>query len=700
MNIKTLEIHAWDLIRNRNDYSTFEVIALPEVFALGKSSIKFRVRDGSLLKDSAINFIAEDYYGSRINYDVLDFIDENSCRIISIDITKKTSAGISRIAFYGTHPNGKYVAMILEVPVDKSDVVSNAPLFVSAPTINITEFSASITELEVPQIEDENDVSGNTLVDDPTYTSNTRRRFVDIDAGDMTYVTSKNTSGGRVDTDVSNRFQEMSYLDDGGRVVVSGKVLYMDSSETFIRTSNNTFNRSMVGGRLDLKSYSTNILEVLSDTHVKVYPPFGYRNDGDLDFPIPSFDIGSGSIRIEYNDDIITNTGSAVEESFIKMQFDGITPSSGDLRTIEILGKAVGSLDSSKVIAEISIDNQSVLVDEGRIFIDPLEGGRFGRIGSDLLDFEFDSYWATNSIVASVNAPKSSNFTRGVVLDISSSGDPKISTIGSYRFREKSIYKLTAKFNVVSNASGSNSIYVTIPNRSVRINERDKLPNNYNTFLSSRGISNDEVLFTRSIESGSVVVDELFEFNGDDDGQVEVHFDSKDTIIQMEYIDIEIDSETHRPCNSYTAIIPLKGLLRNSEYNFNTKFKSSHGLYSNTEVGVNGFKVVGQDVISSGSFQTLSYDSGSGELSISGGNSVVIRPGGGSLGDLHEVLYFTGSASTTWSSVHSLGKIPSINIFTLDDGVYTHGRSTIADATTTSVSVEFRYAQRGFLVLN
>lgn len=699
MNIKTLEITAGEIIRNRNDYSIFEVITLPEVFALGKSSIKFRVRDGSLLHNSAIGFIAEDYYGRRINYDVLDFVDENACRIIALDITKKTSAGIARVAFYGMMPNGRNAAMILQVPVDKSDVVAVAPMYVKSPTLTITEFSASVVGLEIPQVEDESDIGGSTFFDDPTYSSGTRRRFVDVNLGDTEYITSKNTAGGRSDTDVSKRFQELSYLDDGGRVVISGNTFYMDSSETFIKSSNSVFTRNMVGGRLTLKSYTTNIVEVLSDSYIKVYPPFGYRNEGGADFPLDSFSIPSGSVRIEYNDAVVTDTGSLVKESFLKMRFDGINPDSGDLSGIEVLGKAVGSMNPPQVLTDVGITKQSVLVDDTRVFIDPETGGRFGKIGSDLLDFEFDTYWTTTAVTASINSPKSLNFARGVVLDMAT-GDSKITTVGSYGFRKGSIYRLSAKFNIVSAADDQNSIYITIPDREVRTNEREGLPNNYNEFLLGRGVLDSEVIFAKSLTSGSVVVDELFEFTGDDDGQVEVLFDSNRSVIQMEYIDIEVDSERHRPCDSYVAIIPLKGQPTNSEHNFTARFKSSHGLYSNTKVDVGGFMVTGQEVSVSGSIQTLTYDSGSGELTISGGNTVIIRPGTTGIDDAHEILYFTGSASTTWSSSHSLGKIPSIDIFTLDDGVYTHGRSTITTSTTSNVTVEFRYPQEGYLVLN
>ena len=702
MKIKTLEITAGHIIRSQFDYSIFEVITLPSVFALGKSAIKFRVRDGSLMQDSAIGFVAEDYYGRRISYDVLDFVDENACRIVAIDITKKTAAGISQIAFYGTMPSGKYAAMILKIPVDKSDVVAIAPMYVKAPAIILTEISASVVNLEIPQIEDESDLSGGTMIEDPTYPMGTRRRYVSLDMGNAEYQTSSNTSGGRNSTDVSKRFQTLSYLDDGGRVAIAGKVLYMDSSETYIKSQYKIFTRDMVGGRLVFKEFETNIIEVLSDRCIKIFPPFGYTDTESTSQAAKLSDF-SGIVSVEYNDDVITDTTGSVVEGFLKIEYEGINPDSGDLSTIEVLGKGVGSLNPPQVIADIPIASQSVLIDEGRDFVGADSGGRFGKIGSDLLDYDFFTYWVETGIDVSVNSdPKkgrTTGFHRGVALEMMSE-QSKIATVGSYRFRKGSVYRLTARFSIVENVKNDNSVYITIAGKDVRTNEKVDLPHNYNEFIANQGIKNTEVIFAKSVNSGSIVVDELFEFNGTDDGQVEVHFDASASVVQMEYIDIEVDSENHRPCNTYTAIVPIKGLLNSAEYNFTSKFKSSHGLYSNTEVEVNGFMVSGQESqIPSGSLQTLAYDSGSGELSISGGNTVIIRPGAAT-GDANEILYFTGSASTSWISSHSLNKIPSIDIFILNDGLYSHGRSTIVESSTTDVSVEFRYPQRGFLVLN
>jgi len=64
--------------------------------------------------------------------------------------------------------------------------------------------------------------------------------------------------------------------------------------------------------------------------------------------------------------------------------------------------------------------------------------------------------------------------------------------------------------------------------------------------------------------------------------------------------------------------------------------------------------------------------------------------------DIHSRYNFT-SASTVWEAIHNIGKIPSLQCFTID-GEQMEG--DVLENTTTKFRVEFNYDQAGYVILN
>ena len=333
----------------------FRITEFPERLTAGKNLIKLKGHPTNLRIGSYLNIEILDYNGDPIYYEVVDYLDEDKSRIISIYIYDDTSPGTANITLVGelNEINGQPVPQqwqgVTNVKwsrtVEINPTISNDTeiIFNSVP-------SASLTEQVGVQL-------------DRTYPGN--QQFPTYTTGTVRYFSYNNIPAFEIQGGLFTKEME------GGTVTVSSPT---NPTPTPQYTPSTTI-------------YKTTVRKVLSDSLMLLDDNFRVASSQSISTHIyTQFDYSSFSITYEA-DPVYTPTQNS--ESFANISLFGLEPATGDVSRIKIFLNGNGSIGTWEQINDIELEENELFIDEANVFPD-------FEIGLFTSQSVIDTYWETN----------------------------------------------------------------------------------------------------------------------------------------------------------------------------------------------------------------------------------------------------------------------------------------------------------------
>ena len=333
----------------------FRITEFPERLTAGKNLIKLKGHPTNLRIGSYLNIEILDYNGDPIYYEVVDYLDEDKSRIISIYVYDDTSPGTANITLVGelNEINGQPVPQqwqgVTNVKwsrtVEINPTISNDTeiIFDSVP-------SASLTEQVGVQL-------------DRTYPGN--QQFPTYTTGTVRYFSYNNVPAFEIQGGLFNKEME------GGTITVSSPVNLTPTPQYTPGTT----------------TYKTTVRKVLSDTLMLLDDEFRVASSQSIFTHIyTQFDYSSFSITYEADPVYIPTQNS---ESFANISLFGLEPATGDVSRIKIFLNGNGSIGTWEQINDIELEENELFIDEANVFPD-------FEIGLFTSQSVIDTYWETN----------------------------------------------------------------------------------------------------------------------------------------------------------------------------------------------------------------------------------------------------------------------------------------------------------------
>lgn len=667
----------------------FRVLDFPDRLYVGKNSFRISGNPDNLVKGSKIYIDIVDANGNIIYHEILNVVNKDQSRTVVAYVYTDTPTGDATIYIAGrvgadprtgmaigysnspSDPDYKDVPNIMWI--GKSAVVSNKQnntevFFTKEPKVYFSETLAEFKDI--------NDSSRST-----TLTYQQSASYMSMKSRPMP----KQFSGGSVFNDEyvdgSERLKRIPIVDSENKLVESqeSKQLPEYTALTTIESSNNIFNRSMVGGSirvtnisvdaiapkdsvsiLGVNDYSASIVKVISPTIAQVDRPFiqTYRyksTDGtQKDIVLNTF-VNQPSWSIDYYDNNKQLIGLKTSESFVNLEFVDLEPAAGTVDRVNISYKPVGTIGDFTDLGDYRIKTQNILIDPIAYNLTLDQGLVNKEIGFPESSAEVSLYWTANAhATASILNFKFDDvmISNGIRCDWVNAQENAYVTIkpsDSYSIMsaKNTEYKLKFSTAFISNSDWASPFLDVYISGSTTVS--DIIPQRY----SPNPIKNPELgtyIGTVTSKKGILQESEMF-FITKERKPIKPIFVLRSGDVRIGQISIQPRKEIGFSPNHAKFKIPLSQLTKSAELIFNFQYLNSDGAEANLNTTVYGLIFTGSDgaeplpsgIISSSKLDIHEFVSTSSpsktQLSISDGGEMVLY--GATQSFMSSPMYYT-----------------------------------------------------------
>ena len=335
-----------------NSPDVFQITEFPTQLTGGKNLIKLKGHPDNLRIGSYLNIEVLDYNGDPIYHEIIDYLDEDKSRIISIYVYEETSAGEAIVILTGElkQINGQLVPQEWEgiTNVRWSRTIQVNPTLSNKSEI-IFETVPEVTLIEQIGVQLDRVYPNNTQY--PTYSTGTVKYFSYNSQPAIEIL------GGVFSKDMEN-----------GTITVTTPINPLPTPQYTI--SNNT--------------YTSTIKKVLNETTILLDSEFVVASSQSLSLHLyTSFDYSAYTLNYEASPTYIPTENS---ESFAFFDIVGLEPATGDIDRIKIFLNGAGSIGTWEIINDIELIEQELFIDTSSVYPD-------FKIGEFTSQSIIDNYW-------------------------------------------------------------------------------------------------------------------------------------------------------------------------------------------------------------------------------------------------------------------------------------------------------------------
>ena len=468
----------------------FQITEFPTQLTAGKNLIKLKGNPVNLSVNSYLNVEILDFNGDPIYYEIVNYIDEDRSRVISIYIYSETSPGDCTVTILGeainvpTEWQGKgNVKWSRTVSVNPTISNTSEIIFETLPTVNITE-----------QIGPHLDRTYN-IGQFPTYNSGYVRYF---------------SYNGQPAIELSGSGASFTDNMKSGTITVTSPInplpnpTYTIASQIYTST---------------IKKILTPTTALLNDEYVV------YSSQSIFPHIYNSFEPSSYSISYETQP---TYTVTENSESYALIQISDLQPATGDVSRIKIFSNNNGTVGTWEPISDIELQETEIFVASTSSLYPEQSIGIFTQ------QSDIDTYWSgvtylgtvisSDPVLTFTNSSLMNSVSVTGAVNISGENDVMIlRTNSAYkgRFYKDSSYKV--RFNAVgvksTNSNNQN------PKIQVYLSGSAFNYNTQNPINSALPITLGKLVGEKEITSTSQRLDDvIFSFEADNDGDAVLQF--------------------------------------------------------------------------------------------------------------------------------------------------------------------------------
>jgi hypothetical protein len=335
-----------------NSPDVFQITEFPTQLTGGKNLIKLKGHPDNLRIGSYLNIEVLDYNGDPIYHEIIDYLDEDKSRIISIYVYEETSAGEAIVILTAElkQINGQLVPQEWEgiTNVRWSRTIQVNPTLSNKSEI-IFENVPEVTLIEQIGVQLDRVYPNDTQY--PTYSTGTVKYFSYNSQPAIEIL------GGVFSKEMEN-----------GTITVATPINPLPTPQY---TLSNT-------------EYSSTIKKVLNDTTILLDSEFVAASSQSLSLHLyTSFDYSAYTLNYEAAPTYIPTENS---ESFAFFDIVGLEPATGDIDRIKIFLNGAGSIGTWEQINDIELIEQELLIDTSSVYPD-------FKIGEFTSQSIIDNYW-------------------------------------------------------------------------------------------------------------------------------------------------------------------------------------------------------------------------------------------------------------------------------------------------------------------
>lgn len=534
----------------------FRITSVPSVLCGGKNLIRLQSNSNTMYKDTKVDFEILDFNGEPIYYEILDVLEFDKSRIISVHIYQSTPVGQALLTFLGYAKKDRD-GNELEYTDGVPNIKHQMKIHVDPKRKNTSDISFSkapeslVTEKLVTFIEKENNNSTTGSSGTINYLSTNERALVG-----------------------SNGFE---FNQD-----MSGSDLIVTSPTNAIPESSFTPSSSI---------YRTKIKKVLRNNLVEVEDKYGIKNDlGNKIHYYNKFDNSSYEIRYSLSG---SNKETSNKKSYAQITLGRLQPTTGDIKKIRTYVRGNGQTTSDfNLVNEQDVRNTNLLID---YTTNDLEN----ELGVFTSQSVYDNYYQASSgsglepLTASLDSSKIFNSIKFEYPNSLSSDE-------YYYVSLKSDYYLT--FYETSNYVAEFDLYCEKNSDS---NPKLDLFIDGNPFKDLTS-SNGKLL--KTFESNQKVKNFgrlSIPFVADKDGIGTFRLRIKDGFWWLSNLEIKAEQERGFTPNHTVMNIPIPTEQRNNKLDFRFEFLDYRGVPAQTGIQKSNVSFVGENTYISGNDNVL-----------------------------------------------------------------------------------------------
>lgn len=344
-NLENIPVYIEDSSLLSTEY--FQISEFPTRLTAGKNLIKLRGNPNSLKIGSDVRIEVLDYNGDPIYAEIINYIDEDKSRVVSIYIYEDTSPGDATIIIIGESSN---------VPIEWKNKINLR----WTRTIPVNPIAPNVSEIIFEQ--------------DPTIVI---QEQVGVQL-DRSYLISQfpQYSTGTIEYQYQNK-TPIAILNSGKFISdMVGGTLTVTSPQNLSPTPLNNISNT---------TYTTTIKKILSDHSAILNTPYiGYSSQSLSQHTYTSFSPSSYTIDYEETPTYVPTQNS---QSFALVEIKGLEPATGDVSRIKVYASGKGTVGTWELTNDIELSETEIFV-PNTSSVDP-----YTSIGLFTSQSIIDTYW-------------------------------------------------------------------------------------------------------------------------------------------------------------------------------------------------------------------------------------------------------------------------------------------------------------------
>lgn len=344
-NLENIPVYIEDASLLSTEY--FQISEFPTRLTAGKNLIKLRGNPNSLKIGSDVRIEVLDYNGDPIYAEIINYIDEDKSRVVSIYIYEDTSPGDATIIIIGESSN---------VPIEWKNKINLR----WTRTIPVNPIAPNVSEIIFEQ--------------DPTIVI---QEQVGVQL-DRSYLISQfpQYSTGTIEYQYQNK-TPIAILNSGKFISdMVGGTLTVTSPQNLSPTPLNNISNT---------TYTTTIKKILSDHSAILNTPYiGYSSQSLSQHTYTSFSPSSYTIDYEETPTYVPTQNS---QSFALVEIKGLEPATGDVSRIKVYASGKGTVGTWELTNDIELSETEIFV-PNTSSVDP-----YTSIGLFTSQSIIDLYW-------------------------------------------------------------------------------------------------------------------------------------------------------------------------------------------------------------------------------------------------------------------------------------------------------------------
>ncbi len=342
-NLQTVPVYFEDKTETSPEY--FRITKFPSQLTSGKNLVKLSGHPTNLAINSIVNLQILDYNGDPIYHEILNYIDQDKSRAISIYVYEDTPPGLATMTIIAEatiidgepvppewqgKPNIKWTK---QLPINASTPNSSEIIYERVPELAVGELIS--TQFD------------RVYVNTPTFNSNHSQYYKQFPI----YTGSSNN--GRV-----------QYIKQSGDpvIILSNALFTSDMVNGTLTVSNPATPLPNPNYSISTTPYVTTIKKILSTTTALVDTEYtAYSSQSILLHTYTSFANSEFSLQYETTPTYVVTQNS---QSFANIQINGLDPNTGDVSDFKLYINNSGTIGDWELINDIALTETNIFTDQ------------------------------------------------------------------------------------------------------------------------------------------------------------------------------------------------------------------------------------------------------------------------------------------------------------------------------------------------